>query len=80
MANSRATFTVGGLESADDGEAIEAALHDREGVQLVDLDPETGETAVRHGEELISAAEIRQAVQDLGYEVDSPEEREQDLS
>jgi len=80
VANSRATFRVGGLESADDGEAIEAELREREGVQLVDLDPETGETEVRHGEELISAAEIRQTVEELGYEVDSPEEREEDLS
>lgn len=70
MANSRATFTVTGLTSADDGDEIEAALREREGVQLVDVDPETGQTEVRHGEELISGAEIRQTVEDLGYEVE----------
>jgi copper chaperone CopZ len=77
VANSRASFTVRGVESSADADEIEADLRDREGVQLVDIDPETGETEVRHGEELISGAEIRGAVADLGYEVDSPAEREE---
>ena len=70
MADSRATFTVAGVESADDAEEIEDALKEREGVQMVEIDTETGETEVRHGEELISAAEIESTVRELGYDVD----------
>lgn len=74
MANSRATFTVTGVESADDGAEIEDALQEEEGVQLVDLDPETGETEVRHGEALISDEEIRSTVEDLGYGVETADD------
>ena len=74
MANSRATFTVTGVESGEHAEEIEDALRDREGVQLVDLDPETGETEVRHGESLISDEEIRSTVEALGYGVADDEE------
>lgn len=72
MANSRTSFTVRGV-SPGDAEEIEDALRDREGVQLVDLDPESGETEVRHGEALISDEEIRSTVEDLGYEVEADE-------
>ncbi|MUV60351.1 heavy-metal-associated domain-containing protein [Halobacterium sp. CBA1126] len=67
MSNSRVEFTV----SRDaDGAAIEDALHDREGVQLATFDPETGVVEVRHGESLISTAEIKSTVRDLGYDVE----------
>lgn len=74
MANSRVSFTVTDAGSSDDAGDIEDTLRDKEGVQLVDIDPETGETEVRHGEELISGEEIRSTVAELGYEVESDEE------
>ncbi|CQH54107.1 HMA domain protein [Halobacterium hubeiense] len=67
MSNSRAEFTV----SKDaDGETIEDALHEREGVQLAAFDPETGLVEVRHGEALISTEEIESTVRELGYDVE----------
>jgi copper chaperone CopZ len=74
MANSRVRFTVAGVDSPDDAEEIEDALRDKEGVQLVDLNQETGESEVRHGEALISDVEILSTVEDLGYEVESNDE------
>jgi|AntDeeMinimDraft_5_1070356.scaffolds.fasta_scaffold22143_1 copper chaperone CopZ len=74
MANSRVRFTVAGVDSPDDAEEIEDALRDKEGVQLVDLNQETGESEVRHGEALISDEEILSTVEDLGYEVESNDE------
>ncbi|WP_143052134.1 heavy-metal-associated domain-containing protein [Halobacterium jilantaiense] len=74
MATSRATFTVTDARSPADVENIEDALRDHEGVQLVDIDPETGETEVRHGESLVSGEEIRSAVEELGYDVEPDEE------
>lgn len=73
MANSRAMFTVAGLDSAADGEEIEDELREREGVQLVDVEPGTGEVEVRHGEELISGEQIKSAIEELGYEVEDGE-------
>lgn len=70
MANSRATFTVDGVVSADDGEQIENALADLEGVQLAVVDVESREVEVRHGEELVSTEEIKSTVRELGYNVD----------
>jgi len=70
VATSRATFTVTDATSAADVETIEDALRDHEGVQLVDVDPETGETEVRHGEALVSGEELRSTVEELGYEVE----------
>ncbi len=70
MANSRTTFTAAGVESTSDGEEIENALHEKEGIQLVTVDDETGEVVVRHGEALISAEEIEQTVEGLGYDVE----------
>ncbi|AHG03674.1 mercuric reductase [Halobacterium sp. DL1] len=74
MANSRTTFAVPGLESEGDVEEIEAALREREGVQLAEADAGSGEVTVRYGEELISEVEIKSVVQDLGYEVELTEE------
>ena len=72
MANSRTTFTVADVESGADEDEIEAALQEREGVQLVDV--ERGEVTVRYGEELISEEEIESVVRELGYEVEKAEE------
>ena len=72
MANSRTTFAVAGVESGDDGDEIESALGEREGVQLVDV--ESGEVTVRYGEELISEEEIKSVVRELGYDVEAAED------
>lgn len=69
MATSRTEFAVGGLDDGD-GTAVEEALGELEGVQLVDVDPENGRVEVRYGEELVSEEAIRDAVRDAGYEVE----------
>ena len=67
VSNSRARFTV---PTTADGDAIETALEDCEGVQMATFDEATGLVEVRHGEELISTEAIKSTVRDLGYEVE----------
>jgi len=74
VANSRTRFVVADAESRPDREEIEDALEEREGVQLADLDLNSGRAEVRHGEALISDEEIRRTVEALGYEVEDTEE------
>lgn len=70
MGDSYANFTIRGIESGAEVGPIEDALQDLDGVQMVTIDPESGETEVRYGEELLSAERIRSTVRDAGYEVD----------
>lgn len=74
VANSRAKFSVGGVESAADADGIKDELGDLDGVQLADVDPDTGEAEVRYGEELISEEEIESTVRELGYEVEGDQQ------
>ena len=70
MADSQVDFTVSGIESADDGRAIKEELRNIRGVQMVEVDRESGRVEVRYGEELLSEERIKSAVRDIGYEVD----------
>lgn len=70
MAESRATFTVRGVESDDDAAQIEESVRELNGVQAAELDRESSEASVRYGEELLSEEAIKDAVRERGYEVD----------
>lgn len=70
MADSYAHFTVRGIESADEVGTLESDIQALDGVQLADVDPDSGETEVRYGEEKLSEERIESAVREAGYEVD----------
>jgi copper chaperone CopZ len=69
MANSRANFTVSGVESENEAEMIEGELQEYQGIQMANIDHESGQIKVRYGEELISEKEIKSTVQDEGYSI-----------
>ena len=70
MSDSRLKFTVSGVDSAKDVDDITDELQTLEGVQLVEVDADTGQTEVRYGEELLSEEKIKSTVRDAGYEVE----------
>lgn len=70
MSDSTTNFAIPGIESEDELENVRGTLHELDGVQMVNVDPESGETEVRYGEELLSEERIRSTVRDAGYEVD----------
>ena len=69
MADSYTNFTVRGIDSEDEVREIDDELRNLEGVQMADVDHESGRVEVRYGEELISEEEIKSTVRDVGYEV-----------
>lgn len=69
MADSYTNFTVRGIDSEDEVREIDDELRKLEGVQMADIDHESGRVEVRYGEELISEEEIKSTVRDVGYEV-----------
>lgn len=73
MADSEVTFLVRGVESGDDARAVEDELRELRGVQMAEVDPESGRAEVRYGEELLSEERIETAIRDAGYEVDEEE-------
>ena len=70
MSDSHLNFTVRGAESEDDVRTITDELQKHQGVQMVDIDAESGRAEIRYGEELLSAEEIKSTVRDAGYEVE----------
>lgn len=70
MANSRTNFTVDGIESEDEARKINDELLELEGVQMANIDRESGRIEVRYGEELLSEERIKSTVRDAGYEVE----------
>ena len=70
MSDSYLNFTIRGVESEDEVRTITDELQKLEGVQMVDIDAESGRTEVRYGEELLSEEEIKSAARDAGYEVE----------
>lgn len=70
MSDSYAEFTVRGVSSEDDVQTITDELQELEGVQMVEVDVESGHAEVRYGESLLSEVDIESAVRDAGYEVE----------
>lgn len=70
MANTRTNFTVDGIESEDEARKINDELLELEGVQMANIDRESGRIEVRYGEELLSEERIKSTVRDAGYEVE----------
>lgn len=70
MAETRSTFTISGYDSDRDIEQVIDELEGTDGIMGVDVDPGSGEAAVRLDEELISEERARATVRELGYEVE----------
>jgi copper chaperone CopZ len=70
MAENVAEFTVRGIESEDDTEAIETELLERDGVTGAAVDPESGDAEVDFDYDLTSEERIEITVEEMGYEVE----------
>lgn len=70
MAQSTATFTVEGIDSEDDSQAIADELAEVDGVMGIDIDPESGEAAVKYDEDVLAGERVKITVRELGYDVE----------
>jgi copper chaperone CopZ len=70
MPDSYAEFTVRGVSSEEDVQTITDELQELEGVQMVEIDVESGRAEARYGESLLSEVDIESAVAEAGYEVE----------
>ena len=69
MASSYTDFTVHTIESEDEARTLEDELEDQRGIQLVEIDHESGHVEARYTEELLSEERIKSRVRDSGYEL-----------
>lgn len=69
MAESRATFTVRGVESDDQARELEARIGELEGVMGATVEGASGSASVRYDEELLAEERVREAVREAGYEL-----------
>lgn len=69
MAVSNAEFTVRGIESSNDVQAIESELSELEGVMGTEIDEETGEAEIEFDHDIQSEERIEITVEEAGYEV-----------
>lgn len=69
MAENTAEFTVRGIESSDDVEAVESELAELEGVMGTVIDEDSGEAEIDFDYDLLSAERIEITVEEAGYEV-----------
>ncbi|MFC6826924.1 heavy-metal-associated domain-containing protein [Halopelagius fulvigenes] len=69
MAENHAQFSIRTVKSEEEVEEIESELENANGVMEADIDAESGAADVRFDLELIGEAQIKGAVQDMGYEV-----------
>lgn len=70
MADSFVEFTVRGLETEDEADEITDELRSLDGVQMVEIETESGRAEVRYGEELLSEEDVKGTVRELGYDVE----------
>ena len=63
-------ITVGDLDGEQAIAEITAVIHELPGIDTVDVSPETGVVSVEHSPR-VSEADIRFALEDAGYEVQS---------
>lgn len=61
-------ITLCGLDGEDCIHDITNVIHELPGINMVDVAPETGVVSVEHNP-LVSEADIRQALEDAGFEL-----------
>lgn len=71
MAENRADFVIGDLDTEDDVREIQRELDDEDGILSTEIDLETGEAKILFDYDLLSEEEVKRTVRDLGYDVES---------
>lgn len=70
MAENNATFTVRGIESAEDARGIEGELEAVDGVMGASVRGDGGEAEIRYDADLLAEERLKATVREMGYEVD----------
>lgn len=69
MAQSTAVFTIQGVDSEDDLQAIDNELKQLDGVKEVNVDQENGNAEIKYDEDILAEERVKITVRDLGYTV-----------
>lgn len=69
MAQSTAVFTIQGVDSEDDLQAIDDKLRGLEGVMGVDIDQDSGDAEIKYDEDILAEERVKITVRELGYDV-----------
>lgn len=69
MAQSTAVFTIRGVDSKDDFQAIDEELRELDGVLGVDIDYANGDAEIKYDEDILAEERVKITVRELGYNV-----------
>lgn len=69
MAQSTAIFTVQGVNSDDDLQAIGDKLSELDGVMGVDIDQDSGGAEIKYDEDILAEERVKITVRELGYDI-----------
>lgn len=69
MAQSTAVFTILGIDSEDDLQAIDDKLRELNGVMGVNVDQDSGDTEIKYDEDILAEERVKITVRELGYNV-----------
>lgn len=67
MAQSTAVFTILGIDSEDDLQAIDDKLRELNGVMGVNVDQDSGDTEIKYDEDILAEERVKITVRELGY-------------
>lgn len=69
MAQSTAVFTILGINSEDDLQAIDDKLRELNGVMGVNVDRDSGDAEIKYDEDILAEERVKITVRELGYNV-----------
>lgn len=69
MAQSTAVFTIQGIDSEDDLQAIDDKLRELNGVMGVNADQDSGDAEIKYDEDILAEERVKITVRELGYNV-----------
>lgn len=69
MAQSTAVFTILGIDSKDDLQAIDDKLRELNGVMGVNVDQDSGDAEIKYDEDILAEERVKITVRELGYTV-----------
>jgi copper chaperone CopZ len=62
-------IVVGNIQTQEDKQKIDEALHDIWGIRQVEVDEKSGEVLIVYNEKAASLIDFKQAIADCGYEL-----------
>lgn len=69
MAQSTAVFTIQGVDSENDLQAIDNTLRELDGVMGADVNQDSGDAEIKYDEDILAEERVKITVRELGYTV-----------